>query len=196
GDGWEGALPAACLCESACAPETEILARIDVLDSAERAELLSAVVGTRSNRRHRPGRGFEALRYRFEIVSDYGAFRDLQRHRMLTVQWQPLTPDLGAEIPEEVAAAGCGELYERALDRSAAEYTRLRQAARADAAPYALCLGYRIRYVLDMNAREAMHLTELRSAREGHASYRAVAQAIHTAIAERHPAVAHAMRHV
>ena len=56
--------------------------------------------------------------------------------------------------------------------------------------PYALCLGYRIRYVLDLNAREAMHLTELRSAREGHASYRAVAQAMHTAIAERHPAVA------
>ena len=45
-----------------------------------------------ANRRHRPGRGFEALRYRFEIVSDYGAFRDLQRHRMLTVQWQRLTP--------------------------------------------------------------------------------------------------------
>ena len=63
------------------------------------------------NRRHRPGRGFEALRYRFEIVSDYGAFRDLQRHRMLTVQWQALTPDLGAAVPDEVAAAGCGELY-------------------------------------------------------------------------------------
>ena len=128
------------------------------------------------------------LRYRFEIVSDYGAFRDLQRHRMLTVQWQGLTPDLGAEVPEEVVAAGCGELYERALDRSRVEYERLRDAGLVDAAPYALCLGYRIRYVLDMNAREAMHLTELRSAREGHASYRAVAQAMHDAIADVHPA--------
>ena len=145
------------------------------------------LVGERANRRHRPGRGFEALRYRFEIVSDYGAFRDLQRHRMLTVQWQGLTPDLGAEIPEEVVAAGCGDEYERALDVSRAEYERLRDAGRAEAAPYALCLGYRIRYVLDLNAREAMHLTELRSAREGHASYRAVAQAMHTAIAARPP---------
>ena len=68
--------------------------------------------------------------------------------------------------------------------------------ASAEAAPYALCLGYRIRYILDLNAREAMHLTELRSAREGHASYRAVAQAMHTAIAERHPAVAATMKHV
>ena len=66
--------------------------------------MLADLVGERANRRHRPGRGFEALRYRFEIVSDYGAFRDLQRHRMLTVQWQPLTPDLGAEVPEEVVA--------------------------------------------------------------------------------------------
>ena len=68
-----------------------------------------------------------------------------------------------------------------------AEYERLRDAGLDDAAPYALCLGYRIRYVLDLNAREAMHLTELRSAREGHASYRAVAQAMHAAIAERPP---------
>ncbi len=158
--------------------------------------MLADLVGERSNRRHRPGRGFEALRYRFEIVSDYGAFRDLQRHRMLTVQWQPLTPDLGAEVPEEVVEAGCGELYERALDRSRSEFERLRDAGQAEAAPYALCLGYRIRYILDLNAREAMHLTELRSAREGHASYRAVAQAMHTAIAERHPAVAATMKYV
>ena len=64
--------------------------------------------GARANRRHRPGRGFEALRYRFEIVADYGAFRDLQRHRMLTVQWQALTPDLGADVPEQVQRAGAG----------------------------------------------------------------------------------------
>jgi thymidylate synthase ThyX len=153
-------------------------------------------VGERANRRHRPGRGFEALRYRFEIVSDYGAFRDLQRHRMLTVKWQSLTPDLGAGIPEEVVEGGAGELYARALETSRAEYARLADAGLADAAPYALCLGYRIRYVLDLNAREAMHLIELRSGREGHPTYRAVAQEMHAQIAERHPAVAAAMTHV
>ncbi len=80
-----------------------------------------------SNRRHRPGRGFEALRYRFEIVSDYGAFRDLQRHRMLTVQWQSLTPHLGAGVPEQVELAGCGEAYRRALEVS---HDRVRAARR------------------------------------------------------------------
>ena len=152
--------------------------------------------GERANRRHRPGRGFEALRYRFEIVSDYGAFRDLQRHRMLTVQWQGLTPDLGAGVPEELVAAGEADAYRAALDRSAAEYHRLVEAGHAAAAPYALCLGYRIRYVLDLNAREAMHLIELRSGREGHPAYRAVAHQMHALIAERHPAVAAAMTHV
>lgn len=195
-DGNEEDLLASCLFEAASAPETEILARIDVLDREERAQLLGALVGERANRRHRPGRGFEALRYRFEIVSDYGAFRDLQRHRMLTCQWQRLTPDLGAGVPEEVREAGAGGEFERALEISREEYERLRAASLAAEAPYALSLAYRIRYSLDLNAREAMQLIELRSGREGHPTYRAVAQAMHERIAAVHPGVAAAMSHV
>jgi thymidylate synthase ThyX len=195
-DGSEEDLLAFCLFESASTSETEIRGRVDVLDREERAALLSALVGERSNRRHRPGRGFEALRYRFEIVSDYGAFRDLQRHRMLTCQWQRLGPDLGAGVPEEVREAGVGDEFERALEISATEYERLRTAGLHEQAPYALCLAYRIRYVLDLNAREAMHLIELRSGREGHPAYRAIAQAMHERIAAVHPAVAAAMDHV
>jgi thymidylate synthase ThyX len=195
-DGNEENLLASCLFEAAGAPETEILARIDVLDRAERAELLAALVGERANRRHRPGRGFEALRYRFEIVSDYGAFRDLQRHRMLTCQWQRLGPDLGAGVPDEVREAGVGGEFERALEVSRGEYERLVSAGLPEQAPYALSLAYRIRYTLDLNAREAMHLIELRSGREGHPTYRAVAQAMHERIAAIHPGVAAAMSHV
>jgi thymidylate synthase ThyX len=195
-DGNEEDLLAACLFEAATAPETEIRGRVDVLDRNERAELLAALVGERANRRHRPGRGFEALRYRFEIVSDYGAFRDLQRHRMLTCQWQRLGPDLGAGVPEEVREAGVGDEFDRALEVSRAEHDRLLGAGLAEQAPYALCLAYRVRYVLDLNAREAMHLIELRSGREGHPAYRAVAQAMHERIAAIHPAVAAAMSHV
>jgi thymidylate synthase ThyX len=67
---------------------------------------------------------------------------------------------------------------------------------RPEAAPYAVCLAFRIRYVLDLNAREAVHLIELRSGREGHPSYRAVAHEMHRLIAGRHPAVAAMMTHV
>ncbi len=195
-DGSEEDLLASCLFESATVPETETLARIDVLDRGERAELLGAMAGERRNRRHRPGRGFEALSYRFEVVSDYGAFRDLQRHRLLTVQWQTLGPELGAGVPQELDEAGVGHLYRAGLERSRAEHARIVELGRPELAPYALALGYRIRYILDMNAREAMHLIELRSGREGHPAYRAVAHALHAEIARVHPAVAATMTFV
>jgi thymidylate synthase ThyX len=195
-EGSEDEMIAASLFESARGSERGILDRVRALPPDEQAEIIADLVGERANRRHRPGRGWEAVRYRFEIVSDYGGFRDLQRHRMLTCQWQQLGPDLGAGIPAEVREAGVGDEYERALEISRGEYERLAQAGLTEAAPYALCLGYRIRYLLDLNAREAMHLIELRSGREGHPTYRAVAQAMHERIASVHPAIAAAMTHV
>jgi thymidylate synthase ThyX len=195
-DGDEERLLAALLFEAAQSDERTIRDALARLSTAQRAALIAELVGERANRRHRPGRGLEALRYRFEVVSDYGAFRDLQRHRMLTVQWQTLTPHLGAEVPEELVAAGLADDYRGALERSRAAWQELVDAGEELQAPYALCLAYRIRYVLDLNAREAMHLIELRSAREGHASYRAIAQELHRLIAEVHPAVARAMTHL
>jgi thymidylate synthase ThyX len=196
-DGDEESLLASLLFEASATDEETVRIRLAALSPEERGRLLAELVGERTNRRHRPGRGFEALRYRFEIVSDYGAFRDLQRHRMLTVQWQRLTPDLGAGVPEEVVAAGVGTAYKRALEVSRETYDWLVSTGHDQrVASYALCLGYRIRYVLDFNAREAMQLIELRSGREGHPSYRAVAHEMNRQIAEVHPSVAAAMRHV
>jgi thymidylate synthase ThyX len=195
-DGDEDDLLAALLFEASAASEEKIREAVGLLDADQRAAVLADLVGERENRRHRPGRGFETVHYRFEIVCDYGAFRDLQRHRMLTVQWQALTPDLGAGIPEQVDLSGCGDDYRRALELSRVEYERLVGRGLAAAAPYALCLGYRIRFVLELDAREAMQLIELRSGREGHPSYRAVAHEMHAQIAAVHPAVAGAMLHV
>ncbi len=195
-EGDEDGLLAALLFEAAGTSEDEARSAVRALPPDERAAMLAELVGERGNRRHRPGRGFEALRYRFEVVSDYGAFRDLQRHRMLTIQWQTLGPDLGAGVPEELEDAGVADRYREGLERSRAEHARLVEAGLAELAPYALCLGYRIRYVLDLNAREAMHLIELRSGREGHPAYRAVAHALHAEIARVHPSVAAAMTFV
>jgi len=196
-DGDEDLMLAALLFEATAVDERTTRSALGALSDGERGSLLADLVGERANRRHRPGRGLESLRYRFEIVSDYGAFRDLQRHRMLTCQWQTLTPDLGAGVPEEVDEAGVGDDFRRALDVSGAAYERLLAAGHdRRAAMYALCLGYRMRYVLDLNAREAMQLIELRSGREGHPAYRAVAHAMHERIAAVHPAVAAAMTHV
>jgi thymidylate synthase ThyX len=194
--GSEEELLAALLFEAAACSEDEARSAIRNIPPDERATMLGELVGERRNRRHRPGRGFEALRYRFEVISDYGAFRDLQRHRMLTVQWQTLGPDLGAGVPDELEQAGVADAYREGLERSRAEHARIVALGRPELAPYSLCLGYRLRYVLDMNAREAMHVIELRSGREGHPTYRAVAHALHLEVARVHPAVAAAMTFV
>jgi thymidylate synthase ThyX len=195
-NGTERELLAALLFEASAGGEEAALAAVAGLGAEARASLLRELVGERENRRHRPGRGFETLSYRFEIVSDYGAFRDLQRHRLLTCQWQRLSPDLGTDVPHEVAESGFGGEYERALDVSRREHDRLRGAGLVEEAPYALCLAFRIRYVLELDAREALHLVELRSGREGHPSYRAVALQMRDEIARVHPGVAAAMRFV
>jgi len=194
--GSEEELLAALLYEASTVGEGEALAAVARVSPEERTALVRDLVAERENRRHRPGRGFETLTYRFEIVSDYGAFRDLQRHRLLTCQWQTLSPDLGADVPHEVEEAGLGPDYRRALETSRTEYERLRGEGLAEEAPYALCLAYRIRYVLELDAREALHLIELRSGREGHPSYRAVALQMRDAIAVIHPSVAAAMTFV
>ena len=194
--GTEDELLAGLLFESSSAGEEETLRAVSALGPDERTALVRELVGTRENRRHRPGRGFETLSYRFEIVSDYGAFRDLQRHRLLTCQWQRLSPDLGADLPDELQRAGLDGDFERGLDVSRREYERLRGEGFLEEAPYALSLAYRIRYVLELDAREALHLIELRSGREGHPSYRAVAHEMRRAIAAVHPNVAAAMTFV
>jgi thymidylate synthase ThyX len=177
--------------------EEEVRRRVDRMGAEEKRSLLRAYVGERKNRRHRPGRAFERTDYRFEVVTDYGAFRDLQRHRMLTIEWQPLGVGLGYEVPDVVADAGLEERYVASLERS-------RELAEALAAPfpleaaYAVALAYRIRYTMQMNAREAMHLLELRSGSQGHPSYRWVAHEMHRLIADQagHGLLAEAMSHV
>jgi thymidylate synthase ThyX len=175
--------------------EPDIEARVRAMSGDERLAVVRAYVGERSNRRHRPGRAFERPSYRFDILADYGAFRDLQRHRLLTIEWQPLSPRHGYTRPEAVDLAGLALQFDEAMERSAALHDALVDRFPAQA-PYAVSLAYRVRFVMEMNAREAMHLIELRSTPQGHPAYRIVAQQMHRLIAEQagHRAVAEAMR--
>ena len=195
-EGEEKVLVAACFSQLGCS-EREAARRVRLLAHDERLALLRAYVGDRRNRRHRPGRGFERTDYRFELVTDYGAFRDLQRHRMLTVEWQRLGVSLGYDTPDLVAEAGLGERYDEAISRAEELYWSL-VPDYLEQASYAVVLAHRIRYVLQLNAREAMHLIELRSGTQGHPAYRRVAQQMHRAIAEvaGHRALAEAMSFV
>jgi thymidylate synthase ThyX len=149
----------------------------------QRVEVLRTYAGDRLNRRHKPGRAFERTFYRFDVLSDYGAFRDLQRHRMMTIEWQALTPRHGYDVPDAVVDAGLSESYESVMARSASLYDDMVGEFPAQAG-YAVALAYRIRYVMQFNAREAIHLLELRSSAQGHPTYRSVAQEMHTQLSE------------
>jgi len=173
---------AAALAQAGGVSENHARAWLESESDAELDRLFDLVVGERSNRRHRPGRAFEATRYRFEVICDYGAFRDLQRHRMLTIDWQAPTTRLGYELPPEVEHAGLGDVYARAVERSGETYNGLMDAGLVPQAPYALAMAWRVRFVIEMNAREAMHLIELRSQLQGHPNYRRIAVAMADAI--------------
>lgn len=193
----EVALVTAALYPHVTVPETQLEAEVRTWSAERRAQVLQAYVGDRANRRHKPGRGFERVWYRFDVLGDYGGFRDLQRHRMLTVEWQDLTVDHGYDTPPDLQEAGVEQRWHEALERAAQLYHRL-----ADDHPvqaqYAVCLAYRVRYVMQLNARAAMQMLELRSTPQGHPQYRRVVQEMHRAIVEvaGHEAVAAAMTHV
>jgi thymidylate synthase ThyX len=186
---------AAALYASSSLPDSQLLEAARRLTADDRARVLERYVGDRTNRRHRPGRAFERTSYRFDILTDYGAFRDLQRHRLLTLEWQPLSARHGYSEPAAVAEAGGADDWRRVMEGSAALYEKIRSAGLESAAPYAVAMAYRVRFYMEMNAREAMHVIELRSAPQGHPAYRRVCQRMHTLIAELagHRAIAAAM---
>ncbi|HEY0875476.1 MAG TPA: FAD-dependent thymidylate synthase [Vicinamibacterales bacterium] len=177
-------------------PDSQLQAIARKMSADERAQVLRAYIGNRSNRRHKPGRAFERTSYRFDILTDYGAFRDLQRHRLLTLEWQPLTTKHGFTEPEAIREAGAGDDWDRVMDASASLYEALTGAGHAAAAQYAVAMAYRIRFYMEMNAREAMHVIELRTAPQGHPAYRRVCQQMHRLIAEKagHRVIAGAMK--
>jgi thymidylate synthase ThyX len=177
-------------------PDDQLLRIARRMSADERSHVLHAYVGRRENRRHKPGRAFERAVYRFDILADYGAFRDLQRHRLLTLEWQPLGASHGYVEPEAIEAAGAHQDWAEVMESSAGLHDALQRAGLGAVAPYAVSMAYRIRFYMELNARAAMHLIELRTAPQGHPAYRRICQSMHKLIAEQagHRMLADAMK--
>jgi thymidylate synthase ThyX len=190
-------LVAAILYSASDLPELQLRALAAGMSGADRLALIRAYVGDRRNRRHKPGRAFERVVYRFDLLADYGAFRDLQRHRMLTIEWQPLRPLHGYVLPNDVVSAGLEPTFRETMERSEALWSQL-HGDLPDESQYAVCFAHRVRSVVQLNAREAMHLIELRSSPQGHVSYRTIAQEMWRQIRDvaGHRAIAGAMTFV
>lgn len=160
-------------------------------------EVFQAYMGERLNRRHRPGRALEKIHYSWDLMCDYGIFRDLQRHRMVDdLAWQTLTPRYGYDVPKLVEDAGLAEQFMEAFDLSLKLHSEMQQAGYEVEAQYATLLGHKMRWKITYNAREAMHFHELRTSPQGHPGYRKLVQQMHEKLAEVHPLIAESMRFV
>lgn len=178
--------------------DSDLLQHVHSLSTAERAHIIGALVGERGNRRHKPGRAMERTSYRFDVTCDFGAFRDLQRHRLMTIEWQRLTTRLGYQVPPEIEDAGQRTAFVDLLERAGGLYEAVRADLGVEVAQYVVPFAYQIRFVMEMNARQAFHLIELRTQQAGHPTYRAVCAEMHRQIAEvaGHRAIAAAMTFV
>ncbi|MCE7936678.1 dTMP kinase [Candidatus Saccharibacteria bacterium CPR2] len=160
-------------------------------------KVFKTYIGERLNRRHKPGRAFEQAHYSWDLVCDYGIFRDLQRHRMVDdLAWQELTPRYGYDIPKLIEDANLSELFEDCFDISYQLYSQMQEAGYELEAQYATLLGHRMRWKVTYNAREAFHLHELRTAPQGHPGYRKLVKTMHDKIAEIHPLTASGMKFI
>lgn len=175
----------------------DIRSEVDGWPISDKKAVIDNYLGDRLNRRHKPGRAFEKIHYSWDIVSDYGVFRDLQRHRMVDdLSWQKLTPRYGYSVPEIVEQAGLSDLYEQCFDISLTLYSELQAAGYVEEAQYATLLGHKMRWKLTFNAREAYHFMELRTSPQGHPTYRRIVQQMFKKLEEVHPLIAGGMKFV
>lgn len=163
-------------------PDREIRRQVEAMSEDEIDSIFDAYVGTRGNRRHKPGRAMEQTFYRFDVLCDYGIFRDLQRHRMMTLEWQDLSPANGYVTPPSIIDIEVESIWDEAMDRMAGLYEDIARPTSAEVAQYVVPFAYNVRFYMNMNAREAFHMLELRTQQGGHPDYRKVCQMMHDQI--------------
>ncbi len=157
------------------------------LDAAARQRAIESLGKARKNRRHKPPRATELVFYTFELQADFGAFRDLHRHRTLTQQRQPLGISLGYTIPEDIQAANLEKPFCQAILQAAEAHQQLSQHFSAEQAAYVLPMAYRVRWQVHLNLRALIWLTELRTMPQGHLVYRGIAQQMYQCVLKAHP---------
>jgi thymidylate synthase ThyX len=174
-------------------PMKGLLAYAKTMPQEMREKIIAAYVGERQNRRHKPGRAYECARYTFDICANYGCYRDIHRHRVLTQQRQVLGCLHGYTLPREIVESGYEAEFKEAMDAARGAWETIAK-KRPLQAQYVVPLAYRIRWQMTMNLREAFHFCELRSAMQGHVDYRRVAQGMFREIEKAQPNLAKHMK--
>ncbi|MEK6953644.1 MAG: FAD-dependent thymidylate synthase [Candidatus Micrarchaeota archaeon] len=176
-------------------PLRSLKEKVKSLDALARKKIIAEYMGRRQNRRHKPGRALENAHYTFDILANFGQYRDLQRHRMLTQERQYLSCRHGYDLPKELVEAGYDSQFKEAMDVAKQTWVKMEKESPAYA-QYVVPLAYKMRWYISMNLREVAHLTELRSMQQGHADYRRVAQNIYLEVKRVHPEFAEYIKFV
>ena len=165
------------------------------LTDDKRREIIRLYTHFRQNRRHRPGRAFEVIDYSFELVTNYGMFRDLHRHRLLTMNRQLLSTKYGYDTPREITELGIEKDYNDCMYLCNESYNLISPSMPSEA-QYVVNFAYRYPYFIKMNLREACHMIELRTTPQGHIDYRNICQQMYSLIKQVNPVIAEGIKFV
>ncbi len=191
----ETKLLAALLYSHSGLPLQQIRESVSAMPDTEKIKLIEQNIDLRDHRRHKPERGLEMVFYTFDILGDYGMYRDLQRHRMLTQERQPLTTRYGFDTPDEIEDAGLAAEYHETMSRSADAFETIAKDFPHEA-QYVVPMSYNIRWYVNINLRALIWLTEIRSTPQGHTGYRRIAQEMFRRVEEVQPLLAKYMKFV
>ncbi|MBI4131989.1 MAG: FAD-dependent thymidylate synthase [Nitrosarchaeum sp.] len=172
-----------------------IMQQVKKLPDEKKRKIISAFTKLRQNRRHRPSRAFESVYYTFDLLNNFGMFRDFHRHRALTLERQLLTTDHGYDIPNEIKTLGIEKEYKECMTKTKQTFDKIR-IKHPEQSQYVVNFAYNYPYFMKFNLREACHLIELRTVPQGHIDYRRVAQQMFKEINKVHPNLSKIMKFV
>ena len=174
---------------------SNLIYQVKKLPDEKKRKIIEAFTKLRNNRRHRPPRAFESVYYTFDLLNNFGMFRDFHRHRALTLQRQLLTTDHGYSIPDEIIVLGIDKEYRDCMNKTKETFDKIR-IKYPEQGQYVVNFAYNYSYFMKFNLREACHLLELRTVPQGHVDYRRVAQQMFKGIANVHPNLSKIMKFV
>ena len=173
-------------------PLRQVAERVRALSLEEKARVVDEYLRRRGPH-DQPLRALEHVSYTFDILVDFGAFRDIQRHRMVTQTPQESTGSHGYSTPPEIARYELSAVFDDCMARAESAYRTIAGDFPREA-QYVLPLAFRKRVLFTWNLREIHHFTQLRSSRQGHVSYRSIAQQVFQELERVHPLLAKYIR--
>ncbi len=166
----------------------KIRKKVEDMSDEEKQKIISLSL-SRMEKFDSPLREFEHAYYTFDVLVDYGAFRDIQRHRMMTQTNQDFSPIYGFDVPKELAEAGLHKDFVDSMKQAKSAF-RIIEDQHPKEAQYVLPMAFKKRVLIKANLRELFHFIKLRSSKAGHESYRHIAKEMFEKIRQVHPFLA------